>query len=169
MDQVKAWLAPTSVFPLPSWNFSPAQPNIQCARQSTAAMDPPDDDLLIATAAGDRDAFAALYRRRRPDVYRFALHMTGSRAAAEDIAHDVFLVVIRDAHRYQPGRSGVVAWLLGIARNYARRHSAQRTTEPIDGTRRRRERRRRWMRSPAMRRWRVCAWRCRGCRLSIAK
>jgi len=96
-------------------------------------MDPPDDDLLIATAAGDRDAFAALYRRRRPDVYRFALHMTGSRAAAEDIAHDVFLVVIRDAHRYQPGRSGVVAWLLGIARNYARRHSAQRTTEPIDG------------------------------------
>ena len=34
-----------------------------------------DEDLIAAVAAGDREAFAALYRRRRPDVYRFALHM----------------------------------------------------------------------------------------------
>lgn len=87
---------------------------------------------MEAAANGDREAFAALYRRRRPDVYRFALHMTGSPAAAEDIAQDVFMTVIHDARKYEPGRATVVAWLLGIARNHARRRLAERTHEPVD-------------------------------------
>jgi len=95
-------------------------------------MEPTDDDLIAACAAGDRDAFGLLYRRRRADVYRFALHMTGSRAAAEDVAQDVFLAVMRDAHRYRSGSAGVVAWLLGIARNYVRRRASERTMEPLD-------------------------------------
>jgi RNA polymerase sigma-70 factor (ECF subfamily) len=84
-----------------------------------------DDELMAAIAAGDREAFAALYRRRRPDVYRFAVHMTGAPETAEDVAQDVFMAVIRDAGRYTPGRSGVVPWLLGIARNHVRRRAAQ--------------------------------------------
>jgi RNA polymerase sigma-70 factor (ECF subfamily) len=80
-----------------------------------------DDELMVAIVAGDRDAFAALYRRRRPDVYRFAVHMTGEPALAEDVTHDVFLAVIESAQQYTAGRSGVVPWLLGIARNQARR------------------------------------------------
>lgn len=90
-----------------------------------------DEELIAAVAAGDRDAFAALYRRRRPDVYRFALHMTGAPAAAEDVAQDVFLAVIREAQRYTPGRSGVVPWLLGIARNLALRRITERRHEPL--------------------------------------
>jgi RNA polymerase sigma-70 factor (ECF subfamily) len=90
-----------------------------------------DEALIAAVAAGDREAFGALYGRRRPDVYRFALHMTGAPAAAEDIAQDVFLTVIHEAARYTPGRSGVVAWLLGIARNHARRRLASRRFEPL--------------------------------------
>jgi RNA polymerase sigma-70 factor, ECF subfamily len=81
----------------------------------------PDDILMAAIAAGDRSAFSELFRRRRNDVYRVALLMTGRAAAAEDIAQDVFLVVMREACRYQPGRSTVTAWLCGIARNHARR------------------------------------------------
>ena len=54
---------------------------------------------MAAVAAGDREAFGALYRRRRPDVYRFALHMTGVAATAEDVAQDVFMAVIADAGR----------------------------------------------------------------------
>jgi RNA polymerase sigma-70 factor (ECF subfamily) len=94
-------------------------------------MNPSDEELIAAVAAGDREAFASLYRRRRPDVYRFALHMTGAPAAAEDVAQDVFLTVIHEAGRYAPGRSGVVAWLLGIARNHARRRLAVRRYEPM--------------------------------------
>jgi len=96
-------------------------------------MTPSDDDLIAAVATGDRDAFAALYRRRRPDVYRFALHMIGAPAAAEDVAQEVFLALIRHAARYTPGRSTVVAWLLGIARNHALRRITERRHEPLPG------------------------------------
>jgi RNA polymerase sigma-70 factor, ECF subfamily len=82
-----------------------------------------DDELVSATAAGDATAFATLFRRRRGDVYRFALHMTGSPAAADDITQEVFLVVMRDASRYQNERATVAAWLCGIARNHARRRT----------------------------------------------
>ena len=92
-----------------------------------------DEELIAAVAAGDREAFGGLYRRRRPDVYRFALHMTGSPAAAEDVAQDVFLAVIKEAGRYAPGRSGVVPWLLGIARNHALRRITERRHEPLPG------------------------------------
>ena len=81
---------------------------------------PVDDELLERTAAGEAAAFTTLFRRRQPQVYRFALHITGSPEAAEDVTQDTFLTVIKDAGRYEPGRSGVVAWLCGIARNHAR-------------------------------------------------
>jgi RNA polymerase sigma-70 factor (ECF subfamily) len=90
-----------------------------------------DEDLIARIACGDRDAFALLYRRCRSDVYRFALHMCGSRALAEDVVQDVFVAVIEDAARYQPGRSGVLPWLLGIARNHVRRWRNQRRLLPL--------------------------------------
>lgn len=94
-------------------------------------MQQSDEELIAAVAAGDREAFAALYRRRRPDVYRFALHMTGMPAAAEDVAQDVFLAIIREAGRYTAGRATVLAWLLGIARNHALRRITERRHEPL--------------------------------------
>jgi RNA polymerase sigma-70 factor (ECF subfamily) len=80
-----------------------------------------DDELVARVAAGQAEAFGTLFRHRQALVYRFALHMTGSPAAAEDVTQEVFLAVMRDAGRYEPGRSGVAAWLCGIARNHARR------------------------------------------------
>jgi len=93
-------------------------------------MSQSDETLIAGIVAGDREAFAALYRRRRPDVYRFALHMTGSPAAAEDVAQEVFLAMIKEAGRYTRGRS-VIAWLLGIARNHALRRMTERRHEPL--------------------------------------
>jgi RNA polymerase sigma-70 factor, ECF subfamily len=87
----------------------------------SAPEHPSDDDLIARIGGGDREAFAALYRRRRADVYRFALLMSGSSATADDVTQDVFVEVIHYAARYRPGQSGVVPWLFGIARNHARR------------------------------------------------
>ena len=81
----------------------------------------PDDELLVRIATGDAAAFTSLFRRRQADVYRVALLMTGLPAAAEDVTQEVFMVVMRDAARYEAGRSTVTAWLCGIARNHARR------------------------------------------------
>jgi RNA polymerase sigma-70 factor (ECF subfamily) len=81
-----------------------------------------DDELVGRIAGGDRDALTELFRRRHRDIYRFALHISGSLAIAEDVVQEVFLAVMSDPARYQPGRSSVKAWLAGIARNRARRH-----------------------------------------------
>ena len=92
---------------------------------------PADDALIVRIAGGDRDAFALLYRRCRLDVYRFAVHMCGSPTVAEDVVQEVFVAVITGAARYQPGQSGVVPWLLGIARNHVRRFRSLRAVVPL--------------------------------------
>ena len=85
------------------------------------SFEPTSDDVLLARIAmGASESLAMLFRRRQTDVYRFALHMSGAVAVAEDVTQDVFLIVMRDAARYEPGRSTVTAWLCGIARNCVR-------------------------------------------------
>jgi RNA polymerase sigma-70 factor (ECF subfamily) len=80
-----------------------------------------DEELMRQTAAGDRHAFAALYQRHSTSVYRFARLMTGSGAAAEDVVQEVFLVVMRDASRFDPERASLSSYLYGIARHHTRR------------------------------------------------
>ncbi len=80
-----------------------------------------DSDLMRRAAAGDRDAFSALYQRHHAMVYRFARLMTGSNSAAEDIVQEVFLVVMRDASRYDPARAALPSYLYGVARHQTRR------------------------------------------------
>ncbi len=83
--------------------------------------DPSDSELLQSMQAGNEDALGALYRRRARDVYRFALQMSGSRALADDVTQEVFMVLIRDGHTFDPARGSLNAFLLGIARNHVLR------------------------------------------------
>ena len=93
-----------------------------------AGEDPSDEALIVRIVGGDREAFAALYRRHRAEVYRFAMHISGSRPVADDVTQDVFMAVIQHAGRYRPERAAVLPWLLGIARNHVRRALDQRPT-----------------------------------------
>ena len=92
---------------------------------SAAVEDLGDADLMLKAAHGDRDAFAALYRRYHAMVYRFARLMTGSNNAAEDIVQEVFLAVMRDAARYDPARAALPSYLYGVARHQTRRRLAR--------------------------------------------
>lgn len=87
-------------------------------------LDPPerDDELLLLIRSGDETAFVTLYRKRQAAIYRFALHMSGSASAAEDITQDVFLALIRDECGYDPDRGTLSAYLFGIARKLVLRH-----------------------------------------------
>jgi RNA polymerase sigma-70 factor (ECF subfamily) len=76
-----------------------------------------DDDLLRRSAAGDEEAFLALYRRRQAGIYRFALHMCGNPAIAEEVTQEVFLTVIHEGSRFNAERGSAAAYLFGIARN----------------------------------------------------
>ncbi|MGA2145907.1 MAG: sigma factor, partial [Bryobacteraceae bacterium] len=81
-----------------------------------------DDRLLSRLEAGDEAAFQVLYRRRQGAIYRFAVHVTGSEAVAEDITQEVFLTLIRNACRYDPERGTLNGYLFGIARKLVLRH-----------------------------------------------
>lgn len=80
--------------------------------------DTSDENLLRRSAVGEEQAFLELYRRRQGGVYRFALHMSGSVAVAEEVTQEVFLAVIRDAKRFDAERGSASAFLIGVARNH---------------------------------------------------
>jgi len=80
-----------------------------------------DIDLLQRALAGDEESFTALYRRRQGSVYRFALQMSGRSSVAEEVTQEVFLAMIREAGRFDPGRGSLMAYLYGIARNHVLR------------------------------------------------
>jgi RNA polymerase sigma-70 factor (ECF subfamily) len=84
-----------------------------------------DNELLRIMFSGDQEAFAELYRRRRRDVYLFALHMSGAPDLAEDVTQEVFLTLIRAENGYEETRGSVNSYLLGIARNYVLRRLKQ--------------------------------------------
>lgn len=74
-----------------------------------------DETLLARIAGGDKEAMHVFYRRHRLAVYRFVLRFVRDAAAAEDVANDVFIDVLRQAGRFE-GRSKASTWLLGMAR-----------------------------------------------------
>ena len=59
------------------------------------------------------------FDQHRDAVYRFAWRMTSSAAAAEDIAQDVFLSLLRQPARFDPARGPLRPYLLGVARHLA--------------------------------------------------
>jgi RNA polymerase sigma-70 factor, ECF subfamily len=55
----------------------------------------PDEELLQRTGAGDPEAFAALYRRYRDRVHRWAWRFTGNEPDALDVLQETFLYLLR--------------------------------------------------------------------------
>jgi RNA polymerase sigma-70 factor (ECF subfamily) len=99
----------------------------------TAKTDPSDSELLQSMMAGDEQALAALYQRRARDIFRFALQMCGSRALADDVTQEVFMVLIREGHTFDAARGSVSAFLMGVARNHVlRRLRRERFYVPIE-------------------------------------
>lgn len=90
--------------------------------QIAAKNDERDDVLLRRSAKGDEDAFTQLYRRHQAPLYRFALRMSGSPWAAEEIVQDVFMTLIREPKKFDPDRGTLGAFLYGVARNRVLKH-----------------------------------------------
>jgi len=78
-----------------------------------------DEGLLERAANGDTAAFQILYERYRDPIFRFAYRLLGSVEAAEDVAHDCFLGLIKDPGRFDSSRASLRTYLYGAARNQA--------------------------------------------------
>jgi RNA polymerase sigma-70 factor (ECF subfamily) len=82
-------------------------------------IEQPDEDLVTAIAADDRRALAALYDRHAPSMLAIAVRLLGDRREAEDLLHDVFVEVQRQARTFDPCRGTVRTWLLVRLRSRA--------------------------------------------------
>jgi RNA polymerase sigma-70 factor (ECF subfamily) len=64
------------------------------------------------------DEFRSAFLEHQDSVYRFLWRMAGPEAA-EDLAQEVFLALLRHPARFDPARGTLRAFLLSIARNLA--------------------------------------------------
>lgn len=96
------------------WNFPTRFP--QYMNDVNSGTD--DDNRLVRRLRqGDEDAFAVLFAKHHAAVYRYALQMCGP-SGAEDVVQEVFLALLRQTDRYDPGRGAVLTYLYGIARHH---------------------------------------------------
>ncbi len=70
----------------------------------------------------DTARFTEVYSQYSVAIYRYALHMSGSPAIAEEITHDAFLEYIRRPSGFDDRRGTIGAYLYGIARHILHRY-----------------------------------------------
>jgi len=101
-----------------------------------AMIDPAFPDVLRAAAGGDEDAFGKLWRDLQPRLLRYFAVIAST--AAEDLASETWLGVIRGIGRFDGNELAFRAWVFTIARHEAldwRRRMARRPVEdaPVTG------------------------------------
>jgi RNA polymerase sigma-70 factor (ECF subfamily) len=93
--------------------------------------------LVALAKAGDLRAFEELVRRYRRRIFALALHLTGSKPDADDIAQDVFMRAYRALGGFE-GRSEFFTWVYRMAVNRSlnvRRDRGRRPEDPLDDPR----------------------------------
>lgn len=94
-------------------------------------MEQSDEELYRQMRKGNQRAFAALYERREPALFRYALHLSGNRLIAEEVAHEIFVRLMGPHLNFDERRGSLEVYLYGVARNLvrvARRQSVPRET-----------------------------------------
>ncbi|MDM0011286.1 sigma-70 family RNA polymerase sigma factor [Variovorax sp. J22P168] len=75
-------------------------------------------ELLRSVAvAGDRQAFAVLFRHFAPRVKSYLMRGGSTEGLAEELAQETMVSVWRKAAMFDPAQAGVSTWIFTIARN----------------------------------------------------
>ncbi|MEE4638114.1 MAG: sigma-70 family RNA polymerase sigma factor [Wenzhouxiangella sp.] len=91
-----------------------------------------DDDLMLAYARGDVQAFEVLYERYRQPLYRYLFHAVGDRSTADDLYQDVWSRIIDARARFQKDR-GFKRYAFRIAHNRLIDHWRAQGRQNVDG------------------------------------
>lgn len=96
-------------------------------------MQQSDEELFRLMRKGHQQAFAELYERREPGLYRYALCVSGSETIAEEVAHEVFVQLMNARTNFDDQRGSLEGWMFGVARNLVRAALRKsRVEEPVD-------------------------------------
>ncbi|GAA1428312.1 sigma-70 family RNA polymerase sigma factor [Microlunatus lacustris] len=76
-------------------------------------------DLLVASAAGDEQAFRAFYTRTHGPVQALVRGLIRSPETTADVLQEVYASAWQNAGRYDPARGAARAWLSTLARRKA--------------------------------------------------
>ena len=101
------------------------------------AMPSPSAKQLVAEAQTfSQETWAHIYDSFYPKIFQYCYIRTGSRAASDDLASEVFLQALRGIGRYQYRGLPFQAWFYRIARNltadYLSRHARQATVSLLE-------------------------------------
>jgi RNA polymerase sigma-70 factor, ECF subfamily len=91
--------------------------------------------VLKAATYGDEEAFGRLWRDLQPRLLRYFI--VAAPAAAEDLASETWLAVVRGLDRFRGNEPAFRAWVFTIARHQVldwRRRAARRPTEDVPVT-----------------------------------
>lgn len=87
--------------------------------QDLPAFDAQAATWIVRVCERDARALAALYDATVERVYAIALRVLGDVGDAEEAVADVYAHVWERAHRYDPARGGVLAWIAMLAHSRA--------------------------------------------------
>jgi RNA polymerase sigma-70 factor (ECF subfamily) len=80
-----------------------------------------DHHLLTLAKRGDEAAFITLFHRHQAPLFRFVMHMCGSREIAEEVTQDIFLTLLSKETNYSDAIGDLQGFMIGMARNQLRK------------------------------------------------
>ena len=99
------------------------KPNLKTADVTAISPEATDERLVAAAQSGSPEAFAALFRRYRPEIARYAGRTLGDDGRAEDVVQETFLSALRGIGTLDRP-AGFKPWLYRIAHNACVDHDA---------------------------------------------
>lgn len=87
------------------------------------------EQQILQIAQGNKDAFASFYEETRTALFAFLLSYL-DRQDAEDALQEAYLAAYRSVGSYRP-QGTPMAWLMGIAKNTARRRMREGQRETV--------------------------------------
>jgi len=89
-------------------------------------------ELLVATAAGDRTAFRALYDRAGPILLRVCTRLARDRELGHDALHEAMVRIWQKSHLFDPAKGTAIGWMVAVSRNCTFNAIDQRDRVPLD-------------------------------------